>query len=172
MAPHSMLTEHLTLALNVLCGRVRRAGETLESGAFLTPGDTRVARVIAPGDPAPGAAHRMGGLSGMPGEMLTNRLPEEILEPGDGQVRALVVSGGNPVVAFPDQALTEKALASLDLLVVIDPRMTPTAAMADYVIAPRLELERADVPHIMDSRIPGGLQQLHARGAGRSRTTW
>jgi anaerobic selenocysteine-containing dehydrogenase len=155
MAPHSMLTEHLTLALNVLCGRVRRAGETIESGAFLTPGDTRVARVVAPGDPTPGAAHRMGGLSGMPGEMLTNRLAEEILEPGEGQVRALICSGGNPVVAFPDQALTEQALASLELLVVIDPRMTPTAAMADYVIAPRLALERADVPHIMDSRIPG-----------------
>ncbi len=155
MAPHSMLSEHLTLALNVLCGRVRRAGETLESGAFLTPGDTRVARAIAPGDPAPGAAHRVGGLSGMPGEMLTNRLPEEILEPGEGQVRALICSGGNPVVAFPDQVLTEKALAALDLLVVIDPRMTPTAEMADYVIAPRIELERADVPHIMDNRMPG-----------------
>lgn len=155
MAPHSMLTEHLTLALNVLCGRVRRAGDVFESGAFLTPGDVRVARAIGPGDPTPGAPHRVGGLSGMPGEMLTSRLPEEILTPGEGRVRALICSGGNPVVAFPDQALTEKALAALDLLVVIDPRMTPTAEMADFVIAPRLELERADVPHIMDSRIPG-----------------
>jgi anaerobic selenocysteine-containing dehydrogenase len=33
--------------------------------------------------------------------------------------------------------------------------MTPTAELADFVIAPRLELERADVPHIMDRRIPG-----------------
>jgi anaerobic selenocysteine-containing dehydrogenase len=90
----------------------------------------------------------------MPGEMLTSRLPDEILTPGEGRVRALVVSGGNPVVAFPDQARTEEALDALDLLVVIDHRMTPTAARADYVIAPRLGLERADVPHIMDSRIP------------------
>ncbi|MGI9578623.1 MAG: molybdopterin-containing oxidoreductase family protein, partial [Microthrixaceae bacterium] len=154
MAPHSMLTEHLTLALNVLCGRVRRAGKFMAHGAFLTPGDTRFARVVAPSDPTPGAPHRMGGLSGMPGEMLTNRLADEILMPGEGQVRALIVSGGNPVVAFPDQRRTEEALAALELLVVIDPRMTPTAEMADYVIAPRLELERADVPHIMDGRIP------------------
>ena len=154
MAPHSMLTEHLTLSLNVLCGRVRRPGDTLESGAFLAAGDTRRAQVIPPSDPAPGAPHRMRGLSGMPGEMLTNSLADEILEPGDGQVRALIVSGGNPVVAFPDQAKTEAALGSLEMLVVIDPRMTPTAELADYVIAPRLELERADVPHIMDGRLP------------------
>ncbi|MDG2028981.1 MAG: molybdopterin-dependent oxidoreductase [Acidimicrobiales bacterium] len=154
MAPHSMLSEHLTLTLNVICGRVLRSGETLESGAFLTPGDTRRAQVIAPSDPAPGAPHRMRDLRGQPGEMLTNSLADEILEPGDGQVRALIVSGGNPVVAFPDQEKTEAALADLDLLVVIDPRMTPTAEMADYVIAPKLELERPDVPHIMDKRIP------------------
>ncbi len=40
MAPHSMLTEHLTLTLNVLCGRVNQPGDTLESGGFLSPSDT------------------------------------------------------------------------------------------------------------------------------------
>lgn len=154
MAPHSMLTEHLTLALNVLCGRVRQPGDWFENGSFLVAGGTRCARVIAPSDPTPGAEHRMHGLSGMAGEMLTSRLADEILTPGAGQVRALIVAGGNPVVAFPDQAKTEAALDSLELLVVIDPRMTPTAQRAHYVIAPRLELERADVPHIMDSRFP------------------
>ncbi|MFT5203335.1 MAG: anaerobic selenocysteine-containing dehydrogenase [Candidatus Aldehydirespiratoraceae bacterium] len=154
MAPHSMLTEHLALTLNVLCGRVLQPGDTLESGAFLTPGDTRRAQVIPPSNPAPGTPHRVRNLNGMPGEMLTNALADEILMEGEGQVRALIVSGGNPIVAWPDQKKTEAALASLDLLVVIDPRMTPTAELADYVIAPRLELERADVPHIMDRRIP------------------
>jgi len=65
------------------------------------------------------------------------------------------VSGGNPVVAFPDQAKTIEALESLELLVVLDHRMTATAELADFVIAPRLELERADVPHIQDRRFPG-----------------
>jgi anaerobic selenocysteine-containing dehydrogenase len=154
MAPHGTLTEHLALTLNVICGRVMHAGETLESGYFLFPGDTRRAQVVAPSDPMPGAEHRMGALRGLPGEMLSNRLADEILMPGEGQVRALIVSGGNPVVAFPDHAKTIEALESLDLLVVIDPRMTPTAELADVVIAPRLELERADVPHIQDRRFP------------------
>lgn len=154
MAPHGTLTEHLALTLNVVCGRVLRAGDSLESGYFLFPGDTRRAQVVPPSNPTPGAAQRMRGLKGLPGEMLTNALADEILEPGSGQVRALIVSGGNPVVAFPDQAKTIEAMKALDLLVVIDHRMTPTAELADFVLAPRLELERADVPHIQDRRFP------------------
>jgi anaerobic selenocysteine-containing dehydrogenase len=152
MAPHSTLTEHLTLTLNAICGRVMRAGETLESGNFLVPGDTRRAQVVAPSDPAPGTAHRVKGLHGLPGEMLTNVLAEEILEPGEGRVRCLIVCGGNPVVAFPDQLKTIEALRDLELLVVIDHRMTASAELAHYVVPPRLELERADVAAVMDRR--------------------
>ncbi len=152
MAAHSTLMEHLTLTLNAICGRVNREGDVLESGNFLYPGNTRRAQVIAPSDPAPGTQHRIKGLRGMPGEMLTPLLAEEILEPGEGQVRCLFVCGGNPVVAFPDQLKTIKALKDLELLVVVDHRMTPTAELAHYVIPPRLELERADVPTVMDRR--------------------
>jgi len=154
MAPHSMLTEHLALCLNAICGRVNRAGDELESGHFLSPGNTRRAAVVPPSDPAPGAAHRVRGLHGMADEMLTNTLADEILLGGPGQVRALIVSGGNPVVAWPDQTKTVAALRALELLVVIDHRMSPTSELADFVIAPRLQLERADVPHIMDRRFP------------------
>ena len=48
MAPHGTLMESLVLTLNVLCGRVLKEGETLESPYMLTPGDTRRAQVIAP----------------------------------------------------------------------------------------------------------------------------
>ncbi|MCX6534226.1 MAG: molybdopterin-dependent oxidoreductase [Actinobacteria bacterium] len=152
MAAHSTLMEHLALTLNAICGRVNREGDVLESGNFLYPGDTRRAQVSAPSDPAPGTPHRVRGLKGMPGEMLTNALAEEILEPGEGKVRCLFVCGGNPVVAFPDQLKTIAAMKDLELLVVIDHRMTPTAELAHYVIPPRLELERADVPTVMDRR--------------------
>jgi anaerobic selenocysteine-containing dehydrogenase len=154
MAPHGTLMESLVLTLNVLCGRVLREGETLESPYMLSPGDTRRAQVTAPSSPTPGAPHRVRGLSGLPGEMLTNALNDEILLEGDGQVRALIVSGGNPIQAWPDQHKTLQALESLDLLVVIDHRMTSTAQLADYVIAPRLQLEREDVPNVMDRRFP------------------
>ena len=150
MAPHSSLTEHLSIVLNTICGRVNREGDTLESGYFLYPETPRRAQVHAARPPATGASQRVRNLRGIRGEMLTTALAEEILNPGEGRVRALIVSGGNPVVAWPDQELTIKAMEDLELLVVVDHRMSATAEFADYVIAPTLSLERADVPHLMD----------------------
>ncbi len=154
MAPHGSLMESLALTLNVVCGRVNQPGDTLESPYMLSPGDTRRAQVIPPSDPTPGAHHRVRGLRGLAGEMMTNALNDEILLEGEGRVRALIVSGGNPVQAFPDQARTIEAMLDLELLVVIDHRMTATAELADYIIAPRGQLERADVPNVMDRRFP------------------
>ncbi|MGI9645053.1 MAG: molybdopterin-containing oxidoreductase family protein, partial [Ilumatobacteraceae bacterium] len=150
MAPNPSLTEHLTGVLNVLCGRVLRAGDEIESGSLLYPEIPRRAQVIAPRDPAKGPLSRVRGLRGYRGEMPTAALADEILTPGEGRVRALIVNGGNPAVAFPDQHRTLDALDDLELLVVIDHRMTATAEFADHVIAPTLSLERADVPHLMD----------------------
>lgn len=150
MAPHSGLAEHFAIVLNTICGRVNRAGDRIESGNFLYPDMPRRAHVIAPRNPTPGPSSRFRNLRGMRGEMPTTTLAEEILTPGEGQIRALVVSGGNPVVAWPDQELTIRAMRDLELLVVVDHRMSATAEFADYVIAPTLSLERADVPHLMD----------------------
>lgn len=154
MAPHGTLMETLALTLNVLCGRVNREGDVWESPYMLFPGDTRRAQVIAPSNPTPGAPQRVRGLNGLAEEMMTNALNDEILLEGDGQVKVLIVSGGNPVQAFPDQTKTLEAMKTLELLVVIDHRMTATAEVADYVIAPRGQLERADVPNVMDRRFP------------------
>jgi anaerobic selenocysteine-containing dehydrogenase len=83
--------------------------------------------------------------------MPTAALADEILEPGEGQVRALLCIGGNPVVAWPDQQKVVRAMEALDLLVCVDVRLSATAKMADYVIAPKLSLERADVPILCDT---------------------
>jgi len=71
----------------------------------------------------------------------TAALAEEILLTGDGQVRALICVGGNPMAAWPDQRRTEQALKSLDLLVTLDTEMSGTSRMADYVIAPLMQME-------------------------------
>ncbi len=150
MAPHPSLTEHLAMVLNTICGRVIREGEEIESGWLLYPKTPRRAQVIPARSPVNGPPARIRGLRGYRGEMPTATLAEEILEPGEGRVRALIVSGGNPAVAWPDQELTLRAMQDLELLVVIDHRMTATAEHAHYVIAPTLSLERADIPHLMD----------------------
>jgi len=58
--------------------------------------------------------------------------------------------GGNPVVAWPDQRTTVEALSALDIHVLMDVHMSPTAKLAHYVIASTLSLERPDVPTTID----------------------
>jgi anaerobic selenocysteine-containing dehydrogenase len=57
-----------------------------------------------------------------------------------------MVDGGNPANALPQTTHAEQALAALDLLVVIEPFMTETAALADYILPPPMMLERPDIP--------------------------
>ncbi len=150
MSPHPSLMEHLVQCLNVVTGRFLREGEVGESMSLLQPTAPRRAQVLGPFDPLTGPESRFRNLRGYGGEMPCTTLAQEITEPGDGQVKALISNGGNPVAAWPDQTRSLEAMEALELLVVIDHRMTQTAVFADYVIPPRLSLERADVPPFMD----------------------
>jgi anaerobic selenocysteine-containing dehydrogenase len=86
--------------------------------------------------------------------MPTNTLTDEILTPGDGQIRALIVNGGNPALVLAEEASTRKALEKLDLLVVLDLFRSATASHADYVFGVRHPFERVDVSKLMDSNYP------------------
>jgi len=67
-----------------------------------------------------------------------------------GNLRALVVFGGNPVSAFPNTERTRRALASLDALIVLDVVDTDTTALASHVLPCKGQLERADIPFFTD----------------------
>jgi predicted molibdopterin-dependent oxidoreductase YjgC len=56
-------------------------------------------------------------------------------EATDGKLKAMIVVGDNPLMFAPDRARVEQALASLDVLVVIDSVLTDTAKMAHVVFA-------------------------------------
>jgi anaerobic selenocysteine-containing dehydrogenase len=87
---------------------------------------------------------RVGGHPEVRGEMPTAALADEILEPGPGQVRALVVSAGNPVRSNQDSARLERALGSLAFMVSIDIYLNETSRFADVILPPPAPLER---PH-------------------------
>ena len=144
MGPHSNLAEHLAACLNVVCGRFQREDESA-SGNVVLGQDIAPSAEVAPPDRTweRGYRSRLGaGL--IRGELPSNMLSDEILMPGADRIRALIVSGGNPVLALPDAAKALRALSSLDMLVTIDTRMSETARIADYVIAPTMSYERAD----------------------------
>jgi anaerobic selenocysteine-containing dehydrogenase len=61
-------------------------------------------------------------------------VPEEILFDHPERLRALVVEGSNPLLSFSDTARWREAREQLELLVVIEPAMTETARLADYVL--------------------------------------
>jgi len=141
-ATHSTLTEYLALCLASLCGHWAREGEILAKPNVLLPGFTARAQ---PWPPFQGWGFepklRVRGLGGCVSGLSAAALSDEILMPGPGQVKALIVSGGNPMMAWPDQAKAFEALNALDLLVTIDTEMTATAELSHYVIAPKLTLE-------------------------------
>jgi anaerobic selenocysteine-containing dehydrogenase len=153
MSPFSNLAAHMIELLNVVCGRVARAGEVVAYQSPFLPERTVHAEVVRP-DRWWETSHtlRTGGFGALRTdaglELPSAALPDEILTPGSGQIRALFTVGGNPASAFPDQMKTVTALESLDLLVAIEPFMTTTARLADYVIPPELMYERPDVPMV------------------------
>ena len=85
---------------------------------------------------------RVRGAPGFSGELPVACLAEEIATPGDGQVRALVTLAGNPVLSTPDGRALDRALASLDFMVSIDPYLNETTRHAHLILPPVMPLER------------------------------
>ncbi len=142
MAPHGLLMDYLVLALNTVCGRWIRAGELLPNRGVLFRQFSGVARTEKPRLASGfGETLRVRGLTDTAAGMPTAALADEILTPGPGQVKALFVVGGNPMLSWPNQAKTQRALAALELLVVVDPQVSATARLAHYVIGPRFGFE-------------------------------
>ncbi|MEZ5709802.1 MAG: molybdopterin-dependent oxidoreductase [Blastomonas sp.] len=146
MAPHGNLSDHLIETINVLCGRFRRAGDVYQDISPWQPDYPRHAEVIAPDRSWEANPSRIAGTRLLWGERMSATLADEILTPGEGQVRALFNASGNPAVSMPDTACFARALKELDLLVTVDPYMTATARQSDYVIPPKMMYERFDLP--------------------------
>jgi len=159
MGRHQNLTNQLVMILNALCGRYDRLGGMARNEGPLAQ---RIPENMGPVNKPlySGQVSRVRGIKGTTGglgyyrEMPSNTLADEILTPGEGKIRALVVVGGNPALVFPDEEGTVRALKDLDLLVVNELFLSATAQFADYVLAVKHPFERADVPRLMDWGYP------------------
>jgi anaerobic selenocysteine-containing dehydrogenase len=143
MSGWSNITEYLVLCLNTICGRFRRAGDRVANPGVLTTRRDFKAQPIPPypidgfGRPLRSRPDWSPAICGLP----TSALPDEILLGGEGGIKALITIGGNPMRAWPDQEKTRAALDALEFHVCVEPRLTDTAKLADYVLAPKLPLE-------------------------------
>ena len=82
----------------------------------------------------------------LPERYLTSAAPDLVLhamETGEPYpVRALIVNATNPLITYADTHRVFKAFMGLDLIVVLDYYMTPTASIADYVLPIAGAIER------------------------------
>jgi anaerobic selenocysteine-containing dehydrogenase len=76
------------------------------------------------------------------GEFPVAALAEEILQPGPGQIRALVTFAGNPVLSTPNGTQLDRALEGLDVMISIDPYLNETTRHAHFILPPPSPLER------------------------------
>lgn len=82
----------------------------------------------------------------LPTRYLTSAHPDLVLramETGDPYpVRALIVEATNPLLTYADTHRVHDALMGLDLIVVLEYYLTPTAAIADFVLPAAAAIER------------------------------
>ena len=85
---------------------------------------------------------RVRGIPEFSAELPVATLADEILTPGAGQVRAVVLYAGNPVLSAPDGGRLESALEDLDFCVAVDYYITESTRHADVILPPTSPLER------------------------------
>ncbi|MGW7629838.1 molybdopterin oxidoreductase family protein [Streptomyces griseoincarnatus] len=134
--PHGTLASWLVDVLNALTGNLDRPGGAL----FPQAATDRTPRPAGPGRGfALGRWHsRVSGHPEAKGELPLSALAEEIDTPTEegAPVRAVVAVGANPVLSAPDGDRLDKALASLDFMVSVDPYLNETSRHAHVVLPP------------------------------------
>ena len=137
------LTHWLINALNILTGNMDRPGGAMfptapiELVSFLqrTTGNSHWGRY----------RQRVSGLPEFADELPVAGLADEILTPGEGQVRGMLVIAGNPVLSTPGGGRLDAAMEQLDWCVAVDMYVTETSRHADVILPPVSHLERSDL---------------------------
>ncbi|MFT5202326.1 MAG: anaerobic selenocysteine-containing dehydrogenase [Candidatus Aldehydirespiratoraceae bacterium] len=134
------LTTWLLDVVAILTGNLDQPGGAM----FPQPSHDRV-RADRPGRPyRVGRRHsRVNQRPEVQGEFPVADLPDEILEPGDGQLRMMVTVAGNPVLSCPDGDRMDEAFASLDAMISVDIYLNETTRHASVILPPPGALEKS-----------------------------
>ncbi|MBL8525133.1 MAG: molybdopterin-dependent oxidoreductase [Betaproteobacteria bacterium] len=129
--PFGTLAQWLVQLLNIVTGNLDRVGGTMPT--------TPVIPITGPGTRPGHYAQWKSRVRGLPesgGELPVAALAEEILTPGEGQIKGLVTTCGNPVLSTPNGRQLDDALASLDFMLSIDIYLNETTRHADLILPP------------------------------------
>lgn len=130
---NSTLNSYLEKLLIMLTGSFGRKG-TNQLHGWLVPlwGNSR------------GAVYAPTGDEIIAGLLPPNSFPSAVLSDHPERLRAVLVDSNNPANTAANSHMVERALAALDLLVVIDVAMTETARLAHYVVPASSQFEKSD----------------------------
>ncbi len=131
-------SQWLVSALNIVTGNFDRAG-----GAMLTTPAIDLIRAKTQENIFNRAQSRVRGLPEFDGEFPVAALAEEMLTPGEGQIRAFITNSGNPVLSTPNGGQLENALQNLEFFVAIDIYINETTCHANIILPPATGLETA-----------------------------
>jgi len=140
--PHATLANFLLSALNMVGGTFGHEG----GSTFATP-------VLAGSDRATTGGYdevrsRVGNFPSVTQFLPSAVMPDDILEPGAGKVRALLSLGGNVLLAAPGGERLRRGLEQLELSVSFDLYINEAGSYADYVLPGLTFYERADLPMV------------------------
>lgn len=138
---HGTLCQWLINLINIVTGNFDREG-----GAMFSNPAIDVVKFSAPNgtmDKYNRWHSRVRGFPEFGGQLPVAVLAEECLTAGEGQIKALVTSAGNPVLSTPNGRQLEKALTTLDFMVSIDIYINETTRFADIILPPATGLETA-----------------------------
>lgn len=130
------LTQYLITLFNMLTGNLDKRGSMMftQPAADYLPHSGR-------GSIAKGHT-RVRQLPAFAGEYPVSALAEEITTPGEGQIKAIVIGAGNPVLTTPNGQQLDTAIASLDFVVAVDFYINESNRHADVILPPVTALER------------------------------
>ena len=177
------VTHWLINALNAVTGNLDRPG-----GAMFT---RPAVDVVALTERMTGKPHwgrytqRVSGLPEFADELPVAGLADELLTPGEGQVRGMMLYAGNPVLSTPGGDRLDEAMAGLEFCVAVDMYVTESTRHADVILPPVAQLERSDIDLVFPTlsvrnqirynraAVPAPPGRSHRladpRGAGRAR---
>jgi anaerobic selenocysteine-containing dehydrogenase len=141
--PFSTLISYLIRTVLSLTGNVGRRGGNIFVETFVPTALDQVPtgepeRALASGIAAIRALSNFGMFS-------PTLVPEEVLLDHPERLRAVIVEGANPLLSYSDTGHWREARERLDLLVVIEPAMTETAQLADYVLPTAVGYEKWEI---------------------------
>lgn len=141
------LTHWLINALNVVTGNFDTPGGAM----FTTPAVDilRLTELAVQKGPLAGSRQRVSGLPNFIEEVPVAGLADEILTPGEGQVRGMVSYAGNPVLSAPGGARLDEAFSQLEWFVAVDMYVTETTRHANVILPPVSHLERDDIDIVL-----------------------